>query len=58
MVYQFNDELKSYVSDHEDELAGMDTSIISDEFIKTFIQSNSANQTKEKLLPVLRIEKI
>ena len=57
MVYQFNDELKSYVSDHEDELAGMDTSIISDEFIKAFIQSNLANQTKEKLLPVLRLRK-
>ena len=57
MVYQFNDELKSYVSDHEDELAGMDTSIISDEFIKAFIQSNPANQTKEKLLPVLRLRK-
>ena len=35
----------------------MDTSIISDEFIKAFIQSNPANQTKEKLLPVLRLRK-
>ncbi len=56
-VYKFNNELKSYIINHVDELVEMDTVIIDDEFIKEFIQSEFEYEIEKKLLPVLKLEK-
>ncbi|WP_301883973.1 YobI family P-loop NTPase [Dialister invisus] len=54
-VYQVSDELKEYISHHAEELSGMDTASVEDDFIKAFINANFKIEVKQKLLPVLKL---
>ena len=56
-VYRFSESLKNYVALHAEKLAEMDNSVVDDSFIKDFIASNFKQETVQKLLPVLRLEK-
>lgn len=53
--YQFNDTLKNYVALHAEELAGVDTTVVDDNFIKAFIAADFEQEIVRKLLPVLRL---
>lgn len=55
-VYQVSDELKEYISHHAEELSGMDTVSVEDDFIKAFINANFKIEVKQKLLPVLKLD--
>lgn len=55
-VYQFSGALKEYVDLHAEELAEMDTTAVSDSFIKAFIAADFEQKIVQKLLPVLRLE--
>ena len=54
-VYQVSDELKEYISHHAEELSGMNTVSVEDDFIKTFINADFKIEVKQKLLPVLKL---
>ena len=55
-VYQVSDELKEYISHHAEELSGMDTASVEDDFIKAFINADFKIGVKQKLLPVLKLD--
>lgn len=55
-VYKLNDQLKQYLSSHMDELRGMDTAAVPDDFIQQFIQADFEPAIKEILIPVLRMK--
>ena len=55
-VYQVSDELKEYISHHAEELSGMDTVSVEDDFIKAFINTDFKIEVKQKLLPVLKLD--
>lgn len=54
-VYQVSDELKEYISHHAEELSGMDTVSVKDDFIKAFINADFKIEVRQKLLPVLKL---
>lgn len=54
-VYQVSDELKEYISHHAEELSGMDTVSVKDDFIKAFINTDFKIEVRQKLLPVLKL---
>lgn len=55
-IYSFTDTLKEYVSAQVDALKEADTTVVSDEFIKEFINSEFSGEIPRKLIPVLKMD--
>lgn len=55
-VYGFSKALKNYVAFHAGKLAEMDTSVVDDSFVKSFIAADFELEIEQTLLPVLRLE--
>lgn len=55
-IYNLTDTLKEYVSTQVDVLKTADTTVVSDEFIKEFINSEFNGEIQRKLIPVLKMD--
>ena len=55
-IYSLTDTLKEYVSTQVDVLKMDDTTAVSDEFIKEFINSEFNGEIQRKLIPVLKMD--
>lgn len=55
-IYSITDTLKEYVSTQVDVLKMADTTVVSDEFIKEFINSEFNGEIQRKLIPVLKMD--
>lgn len=55
-IYSLTDTLKEYVSTQVDVLKTADTTVVSDEFIKEFINSEFNGEIQRKLIPVLKMD--
>mgnify|MGYP004535018979 CR=1 FL=1 len=55
-IYSLTDTLKKYVSAQVDALKEVDTAVVSDAFIKEFINSKFGEEVQRKLIPVLKMD--
>lgn len=55
-IYSLTDTLKEYISAKVDVLKKTDTTLVSDEFIKEFINSEFDEEVQRKLIPVLKMD--